>query len=176
MQEFLRRFKLIDTMSTTLPTSKVEFVNRLNEITDEGSIGMFSDFFDVFTSSKKEYKGQVNSTGFSIKRRRKFFDTNRNFAVATGTFKEDIGQLTVETTINGFNNFFIVFYVFLLLFYSIFIFGFLFSGAKEVLFVIPFLFLHGFFMFAIPYFIMRRSVKRLKYELEREFYFFTKGF
>ncbi len=176
MQEFLRRLKLIDTMTTTLPTSKVEFVNRLNEITDEGSTGILSDPFDIFSSSEKEFKGQVNSTGFKIKRRRKFFDTNKNFAVATGTFKEDIGQLTVETTINGYNNFFIVFYVFLLIFYSVFIIGILFSDAKEVFFVIPFLFLHGIIMFAIPYFIMRRSVKRMKYELEREFFFFTKGF
>lgn len=177
MREFLKRLKLIDSMTTTLQTSKVEFVNRLNEITDEGSTGMMSDTFDVFSSSKNEFKGQVSFDSFKIKRRRRFFDTNMNFAVANGTFEENNGQLTIDTEINGFNNFFIVFYVFLIIFYSIFIFGFASSdknGSGEFV-AIPFILLHGTFMFGLPYFMMRRSVKRLKYELEREFFYLTKN-
>ncbi|MBS1572732.1 MAG: hypothetical protein JST62_10085 [Bacteroidetes bacterium] len=174
MKNILIRLKLIDTMTTTLPTSKVEFVNRLNEITDEGSTGMLSDSFDVFSSSKNEFKGQVNIDSFKIKRRRRFFDTNMNFAVANGTFIENNGQLTVETEINGFNNFFILFYVALILFYSIAFFGPSFNSVNGDYFAIPFLLLHGTFMFALPYFMMRRSVKRLKYELEREFFYLTK--
>jgi hypothetical protein len=174
MKEFLRRLKLIDSMTTTLPTSKVEFVNRLNEITDEGSTGMMSDTFDIFSSSKNEFKGQVTFDSFKIKRRRRFFDTNMNFAVANGNFTEKNGQLTVDTEINGFNNFFIIFYVFLIIFYSIFIFGFWGSDNKGGFIALPFILLHGTFMFAIPYFMMRRSVKRLKYELEREFFYLTK--
>ena len=174
MKEFLIRIKLIDSMTTTLQTSKVEFVNRLNEITDEGSTGMMSDTFDVFSSSKNEFKGQVNFDSFKIKRRRRFFDTNMNFAVANGTFIENNEQLIVETEINGFNNFFIVFYIFLIVFYSIIILVVSGDNNSESFIVIPFLLLHGTFMFAIPYLIMRRSVKRLKYELEREFYYLTR--
>lgn len=97
MKEFLKRLKLIDSMTTTLQISKVEFVNRLNEITDQGSTGIFSDSFDIFSSSKNEFKGQVNFDNFKIKRRRRFFDTNMNIAVANGTLIENNGQLTIET-------------------------------------------------------------------------------
>jgi hypothetical protein len=175
MREFLKRLKLIDGMKTTLQTSKVEFVSRLYEITDEGSTGMMSDTFDVFSSSKNEFKGQINFDSFRIKRRRRFFDTNMNFAVANGTFTENNGQLTIDTEINGFNNFFIVFYVFLIVFYAIFIFGLIGNSSTEGFEAIPFVLLHGTFMFGIPYFMMRRSVNRLKYELEREFFYLTKS-
>lgn len=174
MKEFLKRLKLIDSMTTNLQTSKIEFVNRLNEITDKGGIGIMSDTFDVFSSSKNEFKGQVDFENFKIKRRRRFFDTNMNFAVAKGTFIENNGLLIVETEINGFNNFFIVFYVLLIIFYSIFIFALSCDNINESFIAIPFLLLHGAFMFAIPYLVMRRSVKRLKYELEREFFYLTK--
>lgn len=175
MKEFLKRLKLIDRMTTTLQISKVEFVNRLNEITDQGSTGIFSDSFDIFSSSNNEFKGQVNFDNFKIKRRRRFFDTNMNFAVANGTFIENNGQLTIETELNGFNNFFILFYVLLILFYSFFIFGLIASDNNIEFIAIPFIILHATFMFALPYFIMRRSVKRLKYELEREFFYLTKS-
>jgi hypothetical protein len=175
MKEILKRLKLIDYLTTTLRASKYDFVNRLSNITDIGSSGMFSDTFDVFSSSKNEFKGQVDLNGFKLKRRRRFFDTSMTFAIAKGTFNENNGQLTIETEINGFHNFIIVFYVFLIIFYSILIFGILREDNKESFVGIPFLLLHGTFMFAIPYFIMRRSVKRLKYELEREFFYLTKN-
>lgn len=174
MKEFLKRLKLIDYLTLTLPTEKTEFVNRLSEITDFGSSGMFSDAFDVFSSSKNEFKGQVDLNGFKLKRRRRFFDSNMNFTTANGTFKESNNQLTIETELNGFNNFFYIFYGFLILFYSIFIFSLLVNDNNIGFIAIPFLLLHGAFMFALPYFIIRRSVKRLKYDLEREFFYLTK--
>ena len=175
MKEFLKRIKLIDSMTTTLQTSKVEFVNRLKEIIDEGNTGMMSDTFDVFLSSKNEFKGQINFNSFKVQRRRRVFDTNMNFAVANGTFTENNGQLTIETEINSFNNFFIIFYAFLIIFYSIFFLDFLDSDNNGEFIAIPFILLHGTFMFGLPYFMMRRSVKRLKYELEREFFYLTKS-
>lgn len=174
MKDILKRLKLIDNMTTTLLTNKVEFVKRLNEITDEGSIGIISETFDIFSSSKNEFKGQVTLDNFKIKRRRRFFDTNINFAVANGFFVESNGQLNIETEINGFNNFFIVFYIFLIIFYSIFIFVLFNENDNGGLIAIPLLLVHGLFMFAIPYLMIKRSVKRLKYELEREFYYLTK--
>ena len=175
MNEFLRRLKLLDSLTTTLPISKHEFVDRLSKITDNGTTGMFSDPFEAFSTSKNELKGEVDYDGFKLKRRRRFFDTNMNLAVATGSFKENNGQLIIETEISGFNNFFLVFYFFLLIFYSVFMFGFLRDGRNTDLIAIPFLLLHATFMFAIPYFMMRRSVKRLKYELDREFFYLTKN-
>ena len=174
MNDFLKRLKLIDYLTTTLQTDKTDFVNRLNKITDKGSTGMMSDTFDIFSSSNNEFKGYITPNNFKIKRRRRFFDTNMNSAIAYGTFSENNGQLTINTEINGFNNFFIFYYAFLIIFYSIFIFGFLIGQDGEGLIAIPFILLHGTFMFCIPFFLMRRSVKRLKYELEREFFYLTK--
>ncbi len=174
MKDFLKRLKLIDNMTITLPISKLIFVNRLSEITDEGGTGAMSDTFDVFSSSKNEFKGQVNFDGFKIKRRRRFFDTNMNFAVANGTFVENNEQLTIETEINGFNNFLIVFYVLLIGFYLFLFFIVSMSGDSTDFIVIPFLLLHGTLMFVMPYLMMRRGVERLKYELEREFFYLTK--
>jgi hypothetical protein len=174
MKALLRKLQLIDYLTTNLRMDKTNFVQRLSSITDEGSTGMFSDTFDAFSSSKNEFKGQVNYDGFKLKRRRRFFDTNINTAVANGTLSENNGQLIVETEINGFNNFFIAFYIFLIIFYSIFVFGVTSSADNIEFFAIPFFLLHGTLMFSIPYFMMRRSVKRLKYELEREFFYLTK--
>lgn len=67
MKELLQRLRLIDSMNTTLHVSKVEFVNRLSDIIDEGDTAIMSDIFDIFSSSKKEFKGQVSFDSFKIK-------------------------------------------------------------------------------------------------------------
>jgi len=163
-------------MTTTLQTSKVEFINRLNEITDRGNTGIMSDIFDIFSSSKNEFKGQINFDSFKIKRKRRFFDTNMNIAVANGFFIEDNEQLIIETEIKGFSNFFTIFYIFVFIFYLVSILAFMFNDTEKLFIVIPFILFHGTLMCAIPYFIIRRSVKRLKYELEREFFYLTKSY
>jgi preprotein translocase subunit YajC len=45
------------------------------------------------------------------------------------------------------------------------------NGAQ---FAIPFIFIHAVFMFGIPYFMMRRSARKMKHDLEREFFYLTK--
>lgn len=174
MKVILKRLKLIDNLTTDLEISRTEFVEKLSAITDKGDIGLFSDTFDVFSSSKNELKGQVDFNGFKLKRRRKFFDNGMNMAVASGTIKEHNGHLTIESEINGVSIFFIVFYFFLVIFYSLFIFSIWNSNNNTEFFALPFLLLHGTLMFSIPYFTAKRSVKRLKYELEREFFYLTK--
>ena len=55
--------------------------------------------------------------------------------------------------------------------------GFIFMADNskiEIGFVFPFLVVHAAFMFGVPYFMMRRSTNRMKYQLEREFYYMTK--
>ena len=175
MNELLKKLKLIDYLKTELQIDKNEFAKQLSLVTDRESVGMFLNPFDVFSTSKNEFRGQVNEYGFKLQRRRRLFDTNGNMAVATGKLFEKDGQLTIETEINGFNNFFIFFYAILIVFYSIFIIvGFIFPNDGVGFFIIPFILLHATLMFALPYFMMRRSVKRLKYELEREFFYLTK--
>ena len=177
MKEFLRKIKLIESLTTELSIQKNEFVKTFKENVDEGSTGFMSDSFDVFSSSKNEYKGHVGFDSFKIKRRRRFFDMNMNFAVANGTYVQKENSLIIETEINGFSGMMIPFYVFALIFYSIFIVTFSFADNIEgngAGFALPFIIIHAAFMFGIPYFMMRRSTKRMAHELEREFFYMTR--
>ena len=74
MKNLLIKLKLIDYLNTELKISKSEFLRKLNLIVDEGSTNSLTDIFDVFSSSKNEYKGKVDFTKFEIRRKRKFFD------------------------------------------------------------------------------------------------------
>ena len=177
MNALLRKIKLIDDMTITLPISKVEFVRRLHDITDAGGVGGVFDVFDVYFSSKKEYKGTVNLNNFVLTRKKRFFDPGVSLAVANGTFTENNGQVTIETAVNGFHPIFIALYVFFGIFYSIAIVVLIIGINQEGFVPIPFisgLLLQCTFMGGMPYFIMRKSVTRFKYELEREFYYLTK--
>ena len=175
MNDFLIKLKLIDYLTIKLQIKKADFVKQLTLVTDRGSVGMFLNPFEAFSSSNNELKGIVNENGFKLQRKKRFFDTSGNMAVASGKLSENDGQLTIVTEINGFNNFFIFFYVILIVFYTIFIVvGFLSPNDGLGFFFIPFILLHATLMFALPYFMMKRSVKRLKYELEREFFYLTK--
>ncbi|HEX5171160.1 MAG TPA: hypothetical protein VFW11_18415, partial [Cyclobacteriaceae bacterium] len=113
--------------------------------------------------------------GFKIRRKRKFFDMNMNIAVAQGTYRQRDGVLIIETEINGFHGMFIPFYVIGIVFYIGMITTISLSGNPMPVFVFPFILFHAAFMFGIPYFMMKRSTKRMKYELEREFYYMTKN-
>jgi cytochrome c biogenesis protein CcdA len=68
-------------------------------------------------------------------------------------------------------------YGFLIVFYLIFIIAF--STADHIKgnasgFAFPFILIHALIMFGIPYLMMRRSVSRMKYDLERDLFFMTK--
>lgn len=177
MKDFLKKLKLIDYLRIELEVSKQGFVNRLKENVDEGGTGIFSDPFEGFSSSKNEYKGHVGLNNFKIKRRKRLFDVNMNMAVASGTFEQREDKLIINTEINGFTGAMIPFYIFLIIFYLIFITSFLMvdniEGGMEF-FIFPFIIVHAIFMLGFPYLMMRRSVSKMKYELERDFFYMTK--
>lgn len=177
MKEFLRKIKLVENLTTEITIQKNEFVSNFKDHVDEASIGLFSDTFDAFSSSKKVYKGHVGYDNFKIKKRRKFFDMNTNLAIAEGTFRQKDQTLIIKTEITGFNGIMLPFYIFGIIFYIIFI-GMFFSfntmEGEAPGFILPFLIIHAAFMFGIPYFMMRRSTTKMAHELEREFYYMTK--
>ena len=178
MKEFLERVKLSDHLTTELQILKSKFVKELKNHVDEGETGIFSSSFDMFSSSKNEYKGKVNNEGFKIKRKRRFFDMNLNMAVASGKYEQKGEILMIETEINGFNTMMILFYVFCIFIYSVLIIGFVtadeIGGNMPRVFALPFILFHAALVMGIPYFMMRQSTQRLKRELEREFYYLTK--
>ncbi|MEM8584815.1 MAG: hypothetical protein AAGF87_11125 [Bacteroidota bacterium] len=164
---------LIDYMTMTLEVDKLDFIKKLRKQVDESSLGVFSDVGDAFSSSKNEFKGEVDHEGFQIKRKRKFFDTNFNFAVAKGQFRQEREQLAIDIELDAVNKQMQIFYIFIIVFYLAF-FGVILTLGRDSsmpLIVLPFMLLHAGMMFGIPFFIMRRSVRRMKYELERELFF-----
>ncbi|MGH2666998.1 hypothetical protein [Flavobacterium sp.] len=179
MSDFLRKIKLLDNITIELDSTKNDFIRGFQKNVDESDLNLIDSFFEALTFSKNEYKGTVDNSVFKLRRRRKIFDNSRSFAVAEGTMKEKEGKLVLETDIKGFHSSMKFFYVFLFVIYLVFlttiILTFLFNEEAEApLFIFPIFFIHALLMLGIPYFIMRRSVSRMKYELERDFHFWTK--
>jgi len=176
MKEFLKKLKLIQHLTFEIDIQRSDFVTKLRNSVDEEEIGTFSDPFEAFSSSKNEYKGQVETHKFKIKRRKKFFDMNMNFAVAEGTYKQQDENLRFEIEINGFIKMMIAFYIIVTLFYILFIGAFFMVDVEDdfPVVILPFILLHGAMMFGMPYYMMRRSASKMKHEIEREFFFIAK--
>jgi hypothetical protein len=176
MEALLIKLKLVDYLKTELYLQKGEFIERFSQHVDDEKIGGLYDAFDAFSSSKNEYKGHVGLDSFKIKRRRKFFDMNINMATASGTFRQHDDILVIDTKINGFSKMMIPFYIFVVLIYFGFIVSMILVDSSQMpfLIMIPFISIHAFLMLGMPYFLMRKSVKRMKHDLERELYYMTK--
>lgn len=180
MNDFLRKIKVLDSITIELNVTKSDFIKKFRQYVDVSDLSLSDSFFEGFSSSPNEYKGNIDERSFKIRRRRKLFDTNRNFAIANGNLTEQHDKLVLKTEINGFHKAMKFFYIAIILFYIIFIFGFsatMFINDESGFLpfaVLPFILFHACLMIGIPYFIMRRGVKRMKYELERDFHFWIK--
>ncbi len=158
----------------TLNTTKSEFTSALRNNVDEANIDdYFSGAFEAFTSSENKFKGSVSHSGFKIRKRRRFFQKNFGKATATGNLREHGNTLVIDTQINGWNNFMFFFYGFITIIYCVFFGAFLLNvdSYEFPIFGIFFVIIHAIFMYGIPYFMMRTSVRSLKEDLEREFHF-----
>jgi len=172
MKNLLSRLKLIDTMVTELSVPRDRFASKFRSLVDEGSLDVILSTFEVFDSSKNEYKGHVGINDFKIRRRRKLFDARGGLTIAAGTFREKGDQLVIETEITAMTGFIIFFYSLALFVYAGFFIAILADiGNDSHLFFLPILIAHALFMLAIPYFMMRRAVRKMKYDLEREFHY-----
>jgi len=179
MKKFLERIKCIDYLTTELEIQKADFISNFSKQVEKGDIGMFSGTFEVFSSSDKRYKGNVDHNGLRIRPKRNMFDVNLGQGVAEGKFTQKGDVLAIETTINGANGKMKFYFAFVLFFYVMFtgaIFGFASFRENVPLFVIPFILFHALFMLGLPIIIMRKSVKNMKYNLEREYFYATKKY
>jgi hypothetical protein len=176
MKSILKSLKLIDYLITEIPMERKDFVEKLKMNVDQGGTGFFLSAFEAFSSSKKNYKGTVGFDSFRIRRRRRFFDTSMNLAVAEGSFRQKENLLVIQSTINGFHPFFIPFTALLLIIYIVAIVSVIFSDNLGNMgwFFVPFFFIHSLLMLGIPYYMMRKGVSRMMYELDRDFYYMTK--
>lgn len=177
MTEFLKKHKLIDHLTTELELDKMEFVKRLRQQVDEGDVSFLSGAFEAFTSSDNDFVGTVSTEGFTFRRRRKMFERSMNLAYVTGSYSQERDRLVISTDIIGFRKIMLFYFGFLVILYLFFISIFLFSASLEeslpIMIILPIL-LHASIMFLLPYFLARRSVQKLKKEVEREFHFLAR--
>jgi hypothetical protein len=174
MDSLLEKLKLTDHLTTELIIERKEFIDKLKRNVDEGNISVFFSPFEIFSSSKNEYIGTVTYDSFKLRRRKRIFDMKQGYAIVEGTFKQNENTLIINSTIKGFRGIFIFYLVALLFAYMAGFFAFIFSDVSQPIWLPLFFLLHAAFMFGIPYFIMRKSVSRMKYDLERDLYFMTK--
>lgn len=159
---------LTERITTSLPINRVEFVRRLELLTESGNTTVLSDFMDNFSKSDKKFKGKIDLNEFKIKKRRKLFDTNFNCAVANGEIKENKDSLMIEIEIDGFANskylLFPVFLISLVFFLTIF-----FSDSKIDSSIISSFLKTVIFISIIYILLLKQNVKLLKDELENDF-------
>ncbi len=172
MEKFLEKIKLKEDFSLKLNTNRSAFVSSLSKNIDHADIdSIFSSPFEAFSSSKNIFKGKVNYSGFKIRKRRRLFQTYFGYAKATGKFTETNNDLKIDITINAWNNFMFLYFGFITIIYLVF-FGAFLSGINDFdmpFFAVFFILIHAFFMFGIPFFIMRKNVNGTKQDIEREF-------
>lgn len=175
MKNFLKKIKLIDKLKIELEIDKRDFVNRLKNVVDDKETGLFSSFFEAFSNSKNEYVGKVNYDGFKIRKRRKFFDRQANLAIVNGRMKENGEKLEVSMEINGLVKFFLFFYgFFVLIFIFVVVPTFVINSPESIGFFLPIAILQLSFITFIPYFVMKKSTRNMKRNIERELFFLTK--
>lgn len=172
MSDFLRKINFIKDIVIQLPVSKIDFIQKFRINVDESNLDY--EPFEVFQSSTNEYKGYIGDYIFEIKKRRKLFDMNYPFfAKVTGELIEENDQLTINTEISCLKKRMVLFLVIILLFYLSF-FIMIFNDKNTVpFFMAPFFLIHMSFMIGIPYFVIRRSVNRMAYDLERDFHYWV---
>lgn len=175
MEGFLRKYKIIDTLSFKLNCNKTTFIEKFKENVKISDLS-FSPF-EAFSSNSKRYKGSIQYSTFKIQKIQQLFYNKKQSPIATGKITEDRNGINIELEINGVTPFIKFFYIFIAFFYLIFILGigyFTFSSSSFPLIAFPFLLFHAALMLGIPFFMMKSAVKNLKQEVEREFHFWLK--
>lgn len=167
MEEFLQKIGLLQRYTLSLPIEQSRFVHLLDNAVDSDEF----EFFEIFSASKNKFKGEVDVAGFNIRRRRTFFNGKHVFSRAKGIFRSENSKLHIDIEINGLNWAMKVFYVILPFFYLFFLSALLTQIQDIPLFVLIFVLFHGLLVLGIPYLNIRYSIKRLKEEIEREFFY-----
>jgi hypothetical protein len=174
MTEFLNRIKLTDNFVIELPIDLKDLVKKIEHFVDEDNY----DILEGFHNTKKQFKGKINKKGFKIRRKLGISNNPKVDTIANGKFKELNGKTEIEIKIIGFDTFFKIFYSFLFFFWTILIFAlgmFLKNGnPNQSEFGIPVMFLFMLSLTILPYFQMKKGVEKMRYDLEREFYYLTK--
>jgi hypothetical protein len=170
MTDFLKKIRLIQDLKIELLIERSVFVKTLEANID----GYQSALTDIFSRSKHIYKGTVSYEGFSLKRKRKFFDSNMNWANAKGVFSQMGDKLIIDIQLKVFHPIMVLFVILLVFFYAAAFIMLLMGDMEAAAWTVPITFVHALLTFGIPYMLIRRNVHLMKYNIERDLYFIMK--
>ncbi|WP_162143020.1 hypothetical protein [Chryseobacterium gregarium] len=143
---------------------KSHFFASLKKITYSTNTTFITLIPDYGIPTRFEYRGTVNKNDFIIKRRRHFFDYNVFHCIIKGNISEKDNTTYIQMEFTPFTFHFLTAILALLLFLTI-------SAAEIVNY-------NNYFIIAFPciigiseYFILKRNIKRDKYDFEREINF-----
>jgi hypothetical protein len=170
MIKTLEKLGLEENFSLKYYVRQADFVEQFQRLTDSDQ-GLFSGAFDALSSSKKEYRGTVSNSEFSIRKKKRLFDTLSAIPLISGTILSEKNGTRLLVNVCAFTR---------IMKYMIWLLGFIYlvaalflaiSDLTEKFGFMPFVFLllHAMLMFGIFYFISRRSVSKVSENLDRDF-------
>ncbi|NJM80383.1 MAG: hypothetical protein HC854_13630 [Flavobacterium sp.] len=152
MDSFLRKYKLIDTLSFKLNCDKTTFIEKFRANVEPSTLS-FSPF-EAFSCGSKLYKGNLQNATFKIQKKQQLFNSKQQSPIASAKITEGINDIKIDMEINGVTPFIKIFYIFIAVFYLLFLLGFgffYFSSSDFPLFVFPLFLFHASFMIGIPF-------------------------
>jgi len=164
MNSFYKSIGLYDSLKFDIDMNTSEFVESLKKITYNTNTSFISLIPDNGIPTRFEYRGTVNKNDFTIKRRLHFFDFNILHSIIMGSILEVNNKTSLEIKFKPF------FFHFITMIISTVFTMFIASQISKdennyFILVIP------FFVAIIQYFILKRSIKRDKYDFLRELNF-----
>ena len=161
MNSFFKNIGLYDSLSLEISIQKEELIHRLWKITYKTNSTFISLIKDSTIPTRFEYRGIIDEGGFILKRRRHFFDINMSYPVMRGklTGNDDTTSVFIEFRPPIFQ----VFTPVLIVFFSLLLIVNVEDRDLNFLFiVIPAIIVIS------QYFVLKREIRRGKYDFERE--------
>ncbi len=168
VDSFLRKIKLIEQFSIVIPLSSVDLVEKWKAVLFKDKSGFFGDKF----SSKSQFVAQIDLQGFKCRKDFRSMNKDKVSVSANGYFTDLVNKTKIDIEINGLDLMTKIFFSFIVVFFAMLFFSKFKSDFKvnnpnsEYALPLSLFFLILFIIFG--YYMMRKSMKIMKYDLERE--------
>ncbi|CAI8752978.1 hypothetical protein [Chryseobacterium sp. IT-36CA2] len=162
MNSFFKSIGLHNNLTIDLNINSTELIERLWKVTYKTNTTFISFERDSAIPTRFEYRGMIDANSFTIKRRARLFDMNRNCPVFHGTISDKNGKSSVA--IEFFPSWFQIFNWILVLCFCLIMILVNIKGDQQNFMVAAV----ALVIAVTQYFILKRGISRGKYEFERE--------
>lgn len=177
MKEFLTLIKIIQNQTIELEVSKKDFIKAFKHNIGEQKSELYEVLEKTFKTKKSNYIGKIDFNEFYLKKRNHFFDTDKNTSVVKGKFIQRGQYLRIITEIQGVSYFKFAIYAILAIGYSCIMFVSSQNILKKTgnyLYLVLFVVFHSSIIFGLPYFIIKKRIKRMETEMNYNFIIWSK--